>query len=165
MLGGRSSEVGASMSAPSSQLPAPSLVIIFFILSFCFCSESRAESKNWNAEGDGTGWFDDANWLPAGKPTASDEAKIDLRDAQVDIEQSYEAQSLTIGGKKNSDVSVSNFVTGTLEPSDASNNAMLVRRDGKITLKGSAGKIKLKGIYKDSEEIIPDEPSFMLYVK
>ena len=146
-------------------------VRIFFIV-YCLwsivyglSSPAFAESKNWNAEGDGSGWFDDANWLPAGKPTASDDAKVDLKDAKVDIEQTYEAKSLTIGGKKSSDVSVSNFVYGTLKPSDVSNNAMLVRRDGKISIKGSAGKVTLKGAYKDSEEIIPEEPSFMLYVK
>ncbi len=146
-------------------MKTPTSVLIILIISFCFCAQSSAANKSWNAEGDATDWFDNANWLPAGKPTASDDAKIDLKDAQVDIGQAYQAKSLTIGGKKSSDVSVSNFVNGTLEPSDTSNNAMLVRRDGKITLKGSAGTIMMKGTYKDSEEVIPDEPSFMLYVK
>ncbi len=143
------------------------LSILFCLLSLVasLSSKSFAEDKNWSGEGDQTDFFNDANWLPAGKPTAEDDAKIDMRDTQVEVGQAFDAKSLTIGGKKNSTVNVSNFVTGTLEPSDPANDALVLLRDGKLILKGSAGKITLKGGYKDSEEVIPDEPSFMLYVK
>lgn len=121
--------------------------------------------KNWNAQGDQEDWFDAANWLPTGTPSAEDAAKVDLKDASVDIGETFEAQSLTVGGKKNSTVSVGSFVTGTVQPANETDDAVLLRRQGKLILKGSTGKMTVKGTYKDSEEIIPEEPSFMLYVK
>jgi len=126
---------------------------------------SFAEEKNWNAQGDGTAWTDDANWLPAAAPTVSDDAVVNLKDASVDISQSFNLGYLTIGGKQTSTVKVSNFTEANVVPGNVTDNAILNRRDGNLTLKGSAGTITLKGTYKDSEEIIPDEPSFMLYVK
>ena len=144
-----------------------SFVIPFCLLSIVYSlsSVSYAEDKSWNAEGDGVDWFDPANWLAIGKPQSTDNAKVDLKDASVDVGQAFEAKSLTIGGKKTSTVNVSNFVSGTLEPDSVDGEALIVRKDGKIIIKGSTGKITMKGTYKDSEEIIPEEPGFMVYVK
>lgn len=140
-------------------------LLILFLAVTSLTASAWAADKSWKGEGQQGDWFDSANWLPSGKPTQADDSKIDMKDAQVDIGQTFEAKSLTIGGKKNSTVDVSNFVNGTLTPSDPTNEALTVRRDGKLVLKGSSGKLTLKGGYKDSEEVIPDEPSFMLYVK
>ena len=145
----------------------------FFLRSGCFVvaalllatTVAVAADKSWSGEGDGTDWFDEANWLPAEKPAASDNTKIDVRSARVEVDSPFESKSLTLGGKKDSVVSVSNFVNAELAPDNPTDNAALVRKDGKLVLKGSAGKLTLKGAYKDSEEVIPDEPSFMLYVK
>ncbi len=139
--------------------------LILILIAAWLAAPAWAEDKSWNGEGDQTDWFGAGNWLPSGKPTQADEAKIDLKDAEIGVGQAFEAKSLTIGGKKNSTVDVSNFVSGTITPSDSSNEALMLRRDGKLVLKGSSGKLTLKGGLKDSEEVIPDEPSFMLYVK
>ena len=139
------------------------LFLVLMLLSAA--TVASAADKNWNAQGDQTDWFDDANWLASGPPAASDNAKVDLTDASVEIGQTFGAQSLTIGGKKSSTVSVSNFTAGTLEPVNATDDAIFARRGGKLILKGSTGKITVKGAYKDSEEVIPEEPSFMLYAK
>lgn len=138
------------------------LIFTLMILNACpVC----AQDKSWNAQGDQSDWFDDANWLPAGAPTVTDDAKIDLLDASAEISQNYEMQSLVLGGKKASHLSVGNFTTGNVTPGDSSDNAVLNRRSGILTLKGSAGKMTLRGTYKDSEEVIPDEPSFLFYVQ
>ncbi len=123
-----------------------------------------AAEKSWNAAGDQVDWFDDANWNPAVAPTASDDTMVNLTDGSTSIGQNFGVRSLTIGGKRESTVTVKNFITGAFEPGSPSDLAIFNRKDGHLVLKGSAGKITLRGAYKDSEEIIPDEPSFMLYV-
>lgn len=147
---------------------------IFFEFIFVFCllslvaslqSLSYAEDKNWNAAGDQSNWLDDANWMPAGAPTAADDVRVDLQDASVTIPEAFNAKSITLGGKKQSSLSVSNFVTGKVEPASSSDIAVTNRRDGTLILKGSAGQVTLKGGYKDSEQVIADEPSFMFYVQ
>ena len=124
-----------------------------------------AEEKSWNAGGDKTDWFDDANWLPAAKPTASDDTLVDMLDADADISQAFAAKSLTLAGKKPSALTIDNFVTGEFAPAEATDLSVHNRRDGFILMKGSAGKTTLKGTYKSSRETVPDEPSFMLYVQ
>lgn len=135
------------------------------VLMFGFPGQGLAEDRNWNAQGDQQDWFDAANWLPAGVPDDQDNAKVDMRDASVDLGQAFAGRSLTVGGKKSSTVSVSNFVTGELEPVSEEDDAIQVRKDGHLVLKGSAGKVTVKGAYKDSEEVIPEEPGLMLYAK
>ena len=161
---GRKTKDGKSFS---SLVPRPSSfsAILIFVMVVGFCAPAFAEDKSWNAEGDGVDWFDPANWLSIGKPQSTDNAKVDLKDASVDVGQAFEAKSLTIGGKKTSTVNVSNFVSGTLEPDGVEDEALIVRKDGKIIIKGSTGTITMKGTYKDSEEVIPEEPGFMVYVK
>ena len=138
------------------------LVFIFIFLNSSNCV--WAEDKSWTAGGDQSGWFDDANWLPAAAPTASDDVMINRLDASVTLPQAFDAKSLTLGGKRPSLLTVSNFSTGTIEPANATDLAVYNRKDGHLILKGSVGKITLKGAYKDSEEVIPDEPSFIFYV-
>ena len=143
-----------------------SIFFIVFIASILNTATwAWAEDKSWNAAGDQSSWFDDANWLPASSPTASDDVMINMLDASASIPQAFHAGSITLGGKRQSVLTVNNFVTGTVEPASSSDIAVYNRRDGHWTLKGSAGKITLKGTYKDSEEVIPDEPSFMFYVQ
>ncbi len=145
---------------------------LFIVVAFCLQSlvsslqsgNALAAEKSWNAAGDQVDWFDDANWNPAVAPTASDDTMVNLTDASVMVGQNFGVKSLTIGGKRESTVSVKNFITGDVEPGSPSDLAVFNRKDGHLVLKGSAGKITLRGAYKDSEEIIPDEPSFMLYV-
>src|SRR5690349_7536590 len=95
------------------------LIALFMTLAVT----AHAADKNWNAQGDGTDWFDSANWLSVGTPQEGDNAKVDLRDASVDVGQNFEAGSVTVGGKKSSTVSVSNFVTGTIEPGAPADDA------------------------------------------
>jgi len=142
-------------------------VLAFFILSSILYPPSSVlgADKSWSGQGDQTGWFDDANWLPAVAPTASDDAIVDFKDSSVNIPQSFHAQTLTIGGKKTSTVNVSNFTSGDVIPKNTTDIAVTNRRNGYLILKGSTGKITLKGAYKDSEEEIPEEPSFMVYVQ
>jgi hypothetical protein len=83
----------------------------------------------------------------------------------VSLPQAFEARSVTLGGKKQSSLTVSNFAGGTVAPDNPTDLAIHNRRDGTLILKGSAGTLTLKGAYKDSEEVIPDEPSFMFYVQ
>ena len=140
-------------------------ITLFALLSLNACPMVMAEDKSWNAGGDQSDWFDDANWLPAGKPTASDDVKIDMLSASSTLSQAFDIKSLTLGGKKASTLTVSNFVPGNVKPASVSNIAVLNRKNGHLILKGSAGKITLNGMYKDSEEVISEEPSFMLYVQ
>jgi hypothetical protein len=146
-------------------LPSSIFHLLLSILTIlCFISPAYAADKSWNAQGDQVDWFDDSNWLPAGAPSASDSAKIDMLDASVDLSKNYEIQSLTLGGKRASHLSVSNFTSGNITPGDVTKDAVINRKDGLLTLKGSAGRMTLRGTYKDTEEVIPDEPSFMFYV-
>ncbi len=154
-------------TAPSFLAMIRFFVVTLSLLTTVFCLPSTvfAEDKSWTGSGDGADWFDAANWLPAVAPTASDDATIDVEGADVSLPQAFEAKSITLGGKKQSSLTVSNFATGTVEPANATDLAFHNRRDGLLVLKGSTGKITLKGAYKDSEEVIPDEPSFMFYVQ
>ncbi len=130
-----------------------------------FVSSAFAEEKSWNAQGDGTAWTGDDNWMPPGAPTTTDNVVVNLKDASTNISQTFKVGSMTLAGKNESTVTVNNFTDGDVVPANAEDIAILNRRDGNLILKGSVGKITLKGAYKDSEEIIADEPSFMLYVK
>ena len=141
------------------------LVVLFVSIIFNVCTLGWAEDKSWTGDGDASSWFDAANWLPGVVPTESDDTKIDLLGASVSLPQAFQAKSVTLGGKRESSLTVSNFAVGTIEPDNPTDLAVHNRRDGYLILKGSAGKITLKGGYKDSETVIPDEPSFMFNVQ
>ena len=157
----------ARREAPKQSNRSDCFVVAALLLAmtFLFVPKASCEDKSWNAGGDKTDWFDDANWLPAAKPTASDDTLVDMLDADVDISQTFAAKSLTLGGKKPSALTVDNFVTGEIAPANKTDVSLHNRRDGFILMKGSAGKMTLKGTYKSSREAVPDEPSFMLYVQ
>lgn len=135
------------------------------VLAITLAAPAFAAEKKWNAKGDAQTWTDTANWTPTGEPVPADDVKVDMKDASVEVPENFESKSLTIGGKKESTVSLTNFVDGTIEPNDPTDNAVMNRRDGHLVLKGSGGKVTLKGSYKDTEEVLAEEPSFMLYVK
>jgi hypothetical protein len=136
------------------------MTILLLLVSSAF-----AEEKSWSAQGDGKTWTDDANWVPLGVPTVSDDVTVNMTDASANISEAANFRSLTLAGKKESAVTISNFTNVDIAPGNATDNAIYNRRDGNLIIKGSVGTINLKGAYKDSEEIIADEPSFMLYVK
>lgn len=137
---------------------------ILVLLSLC-AGSAFAEDKSWNNEGNQTDWIDGSNWVPTGAPGTNDSVTIDYPNAQVGMGQPFEIPSLIVGGKKSSELDINNFVVATIDPGSPDNNALLVRKDGKISIKGSGGKIVVKGTYIDSEELVPEEPGLMLYVK
>ena len=140
-------------------------IIFMMVLSLNSSVAAWAEEKVWTGTGTSTDWFDDANWLPADAPAVSDDALIDLTDASAAVSQDMNVKSITLGGKKASTLTMNNFVKGTVKPANTSDTAVLNRKGGLLVLKGTAEKITLKGGYKDSEEVIPEEPTFMLYVQ
>ena len=147
----------------------PSTVYVFFtlwLLPSVLCPlTANAEQKNWNALGDKSSWSDDANWYTAGTPAASDDALVDILNASVDISKTFHAKSITLGGKKASTMTVEGFTTGDVKPGTSSDDAFYNRKNGLLVLKGSSGKMTLKGTYEDSREEVPEEPSFMFYVQ
>ena len=153
------------MSSPrrrgSNWIPAFAGMTVFLL----FVSPVYAEDKSWTAAGDQSNWFDDANWTPTTAPTASDDVTINHQDASVSLPQAFQVKSITLGGKRASSLTVTNFASGTVEPANPTDLAVYNRREGHMVLKGSTDKITLKGAYKDSEEVIPDEPSFMFYAQ
>ena len=146
--------------------------IFFIIFVFLVCSLQSAvyspvfaEDKTWIGDSAQTDWFNDASWISAGTPTGSDDVVLDKLDASVAIGQNFNLKSLTLGGKKKSELTVNNFVIGQVKPANVTDIAVLNRRNGRLVLKGSADKVVLKGAYKNSEEVVPEESSFMFYVK
>ena len=139
-------------------------LLILVLLGLC-AGTAFATDKSWNNEGNQTDWVDGANWVPTGVPGTNDSVTIDYQNTQVGMGQPFEIKSLIVGGKKNSELDINNFVNATIDPDSPDNNALLVRSEGKISIKGSGGKIVVKGTYIDSEELVPEEPGLMLYVK
>ena len=119
-----------------------------------------AADKSWVGSGDASTWADQLNWLPSGVPTSVDDVIIDLEDASVIAGKTFEARSLTIGGASSSSFSSDNFIYGTMAPSSASDDALYIRKDGTATLKGE-GAITLKGKFKNTEEALVGEESFI----
>ena len=136
---------------------------LFFVLNAC--SVVWGEQKNWNALGDKSSWSDDANWYTAGTPTASDDALVDISGASVGISQPFHAKSITLGGKKTSTMTVESFTNGDVTPGAVSDEAFYNRKSGLLILKGSSGKMTLRGTYADSREEVSEEPSFMFYAQ
>ena len=145
-----------------------SLVSCLLLLASCFLlpiSNLYAAEKTWNANEGETDWFEDGNWFPQEAPTSADDATISSPNATVDISQTFNAKSITVGGTQPCSLNIDNFVSGLVAPDANTDIAILNRRDGVIKIKGSAGTTKLKGTYKDSEESLADQPSFVFYVK
>lgn len=127
--------------------------------------QAWAADKNWNGGGDASTWTDAGNWLEAAAPSASDDAVVDQSSVTATIAQDFNVKSVTLGNKRTSVLNVNNFVSGNVEPEDTDDDALSIGKKGKIVMKGTAGKLTLKGAYKDSEAILPDEPTFMFYAQ
>ena len=123
-----------------------------------------SEDKTWSASGDGTNWSDEDNWTPAVEPASGDDILIDAGDAAVVCTETFKAKSITMGGRETPSLTSNNFIFGTVSPDSGSGIAVLNRSGGTITLKG-AGTLTLQGQYKDSEESLTPEPSFMFWIE
>lgn len=135
-------------------------IVIFCVLSAAASPEASAADKNWVGAGNASTWADAKNWLPDTAPTSADNATIDLKDANVTAAQTFEAKTLYIGGAGNSIFSTNDFIYGNLVPASSSDNALYIRKGGTVVLTGQ-GIIKLKGIFKNSEEALTGQESFM----
>jgi hypothetical protein len=138
--------------------------LLVFISVPLLVSSVEAADKNWSGGGDGSSWSDKDNWYPASKPKFSDDVTIDAEDASVVCNQTFKAKSIAVGGRETSTLSSENYIYGTVTPDTTSETAILNRSQGTITLKG-AGVLTLKGRYKDSEESLTPEPSFLFWIE
>jgi hypothetical protein len=140
-------------------------LLLIFILCICGlgtvdCRLSSADDKQWSGKGDAVSWEDGSNWAPSITPTSSDDIIIDDEGANVAIFKTFNAQSVTVGGRKTSALTNEHFVYGTIKPGKNTDNALHIRKHGSVTMQG-VGAITLKGAFKNSEESPPDEPAFM----
>ena len=145
-------------------LKITALLMLFITLYTLHFTQAYAEEKNWCATGDGSTWSDDDNWSPAAAPTSSDDVLIDVSDASVECAETFAAKSITIGGRESTTLASNNFVFGTISPDSGSDIGILTRSGGTFTLTG-AGTITVQGQYKDSEETLTPEPSFMFWLE
>ena len=140
------------------------LLLIFFLLNCGLwtvdCRLSHADTKQWSGAGDAATWEDDSNWSPAAVPTTTDDVIIDTDAAKPSISKTFNAQSVVVGGRKDSSLTKVNFVYGTVKPAKTTDNALHIRKKGSVTMQGT-GTVTLKGTFKNSEESPPDEPAFM----
>ena len=135
-------------------------VTILIFLSFSV----YADEKQWSGAGDGLYWKDDDNWSPAAVPTVSDDVTISKEDATVYASETFNAKSLTVGGRGTAAFSSENFVYGNIAPAAGTDIALYIRKDGEVTLKG-AGDLTLKGAFKNSQEALVSEPAFMFGIE
>ena len=135
-----------------------SVFTMVFFLSFSV----YAADKQWSGAGDASSWSDASNWYPSGVPSSSDDVSIDAIGTSVNAQAlaTFYAKSLTVGGTNESNFTTDNFVYGTVAPAKNTDNALYIRKNGAVTLKG-VGDITLKGAFKNSEESQTSEPSFM----
>ncbi|MFA5148890.1 MAG: hypothetical protein WC491_07185 [Candidatus Omnitrophota bacterium] len=120
-----------------------------------FCAD-----KNWIGGGDASTWADGKNWQPEGAPTSVDGVTIDLDGASVTAAETFESVSVVVGGGNTSAFSTENFIYGNIVPSSSSDEALYIKKGGTVILNG-AGTITLKGMFKNSEETVTGEESFM----
>ena len=139
-------------------------LLVVFLGLFNMPVIASAAEKAWTGDGDASSYSDDDNWSPASEPTSADDITIDAEDASVVCTRTFKAKSITIGGRQEPTLTSNNFVYGTIEPESSSDVAICNRRGATVTLKG-AGTITVKGQYKDSEESLTPEPSFMFWIK
>src|SRR3989338_7090325 len=134
-------------------------LVIFSLAVLFFSSNSFAEEKKWRGFGDGVDWNDPTNWEPEGVPTTSDEVIINKKDAPVSIKETFYAQYVEIGRNRTATLSNDEFVTGVIAPTTNTEIATFNRRYGTLKLKGSGGRLRLRGRYVDSETPAADQPS------
>jgi len=129
-----------------------------------FATATYAEDKAWTGAGDGSSWSDLDNWQPAAVPTSDDDVTIDAEEASIVCTQTFEAKSVTVGGKQTASLVSNSFVFGTIAPDSVSDPAIVNRKGGKIILKGP-GTLTLQGQYKGSKETLVTEPSFIFWLE
>lgn len=141
------------------------IVFIFVIIGVLFLNYSYVEAADttWSGSGDGTNWSDADNWFPAAEPTTENDVLIDMKDILVECTQNFQAKSLTIGGRETSTLAINNFIFGAIAPDVGSDIAILNRRRGIFIFKGAGGTVTVKGQYRDSNESLALEPSFMFW--
>ena len=140
--------------------PISLIFISVIILSLFFVGSTSADEKQWGGGGDGVSWEDLDNWSPAAIPALSDAVTISAANAEVVASETFSAKSITVGGRGAANFTSSDFVYGTITPLENTDNALFIRKDGLVTMKGT-GDITLKGALKNSEETLVNEPSFM----
>lgn len=138
-----------------------SLMCSFFCL---MAPAALAAEKLFSGGGDGTSWTDADNWFPTGVPGSTDAVTLNDKNLAVSTSDTFAALSVTVGGKEVSDWTVNSFVYGTLAPAAATDPAILIRKDGAVTMKG-AGTVILKGSFKNTEEGLGSEPSLMILLE
>jgi len=116
--------------------------------------------KNWIGAGDASTWADSKNWNPEGAPSSVDDVTIDLQGSSAAAEATFEAKSVTVGGGNASVFSTENFIYGEIAPASPSDEALYIKKDGTVVLNG-AGTITLRGMFKNTEETVTGEESFM----
>ena len=136
-------------------------IIIFCLLYTIGCQPSiYAVDKNWVGAGDVKTWEDGKNWNPASAPTSADDVTISLKDAYATATRTFEAKSVTVGGAANSIFGTNDFIYGTISTDSPSDIALYIKKGGTVILTGQ-GTITLKGSFKNSEETVSGEESFM----
>ncbi len=138
------------------------ILMLFFIIFFS--PSVYAADKTWVGSGDASTWADQKNWLPSGVPTSADDITIDFKDSSVTAGKTFETRTLIIGGASASAFATDNFIYGGIAPSSASDDALYIRKDGIATLKGE-GTITLKGKFKNTEEALIGEESFIFILE
>lgn len=141
-----------------------SLILYFLIAAGIGEISAYPEEKNWTGFGDTSQWYEAQNWSPGSVPGSTSQVKIDSEDIDVTITQTFEAKSITLGGRYSSSLTSQDFVYGTIAPDNSSDSAILVRKGGHVILKGP-GVITLEGSYTDSEEELESQPSFLFWVE
>jgi len=127
-------------------------------------SPALAEDKTWSGGGDGSSWSDGNNWFPTGEPTLSSDTIVTTEDSSLVCDETFKAGSVKLAGRGASQVTVQNFVYGTIQPDSTSSTAILNRSGGIFKLQGS-GTVTVKGQYIDSTGTVSDEPSFMFWIE
>jgi len=96
----------------------------------------------------------------------TDDVTVDKTSASLSIEKDFAAQSITVGGKTASALSVISFVYGTVVPTGTgvTTPAILIRKDGTVVMHGS-GVVTLKGALKNTEQSLQSEPSVQVLLQ
>lgn len=144
--------------------PKLAMTIVVLFLSVFQVFSSYADDKTWTGPADTTDFFGDENWYPSPHPAPPDNATINAKGANVNLSETFNVKSITLGGNEESYLTTDEFISGTIAPDTASDIAILNRRNGHLILKGP-GTVKTKGTYKDSEENLAAQPSLVFSVQ